>query len=256
MITIKTKDEIQKMREGGSMLADILQKVAGIAVPGASTADLNAEAERLIRARGAIPSFLGYAPSGAPMPYPAALCTSVNDEVVHVIPSKRVLKEGDIVGLDLGLWYKGLCVDAAITVGVGAISAEAKKLITTTREALSLGIAEVKDGAYVGDIGCAVQCFVEKRGFSVVRDLAGHGVGHAVHEEPFILNFGKKGTGELLKEGMTLAIEPMVNEGGWRVKIDEDGWGIRTADGSLSAQFEHTVAVTKEGCEILTKVQN
>lgn len=235
------------------MLADIVRKIAGIAIPGASTADLNREAERLIRACGAAPSFLGYTAFGAQKPYPAALCASVNDEVVHVIPSNRVLKEGDIVGLDLGLWYKGLCVDAAVTVGIGAISVRAKKLLATTRDALFLGIAQVKDGVYTGDIGCAVQEFVERAGFSVVRDLAGHGVGHAVHEEPLILNFGKKGQGELLKAGMTIAIEPMVNAGGWRIKIDEDGWGIRTTDGSLSAQFEHTVAVTKEGCEILTE---
>lgn len=255
MSAIKTKDEIQKMREGGSILAEVLREVAGMASPGVQTLYLSAAASELIRARGATPSFLGYAPSGAPMPYPAALCASVNDEVVHVIPSERILKEGDIIGLDLGLWYKGLCVDAAITVGIGAISLEAKKLLETTREALSLGIAAVKDGAHTGDIGYAVQCFTEKRGFSVVRDLAGHGVGHAVHEEPLILNFGKKGTGELLKEGMTIAIEPMINTGGWRVKIDEDGWGIRTADGSLSAQFEHTVVVTKNGCEILTELK-
>lgn len=253
MAAIKTKDEIQKMREGGRMLAEILLEVSEIALPGAQTAHLSASAERLIRARGAIPSFLGYAPASAPTPYPAALCASVNDEVVHVIPSKRILKEGDIIGLDLGLWYKGLCVDAAITVGVGTISSRAKLLLETTREALALGIAAIRDGAHTGDIGCAVQEFVEKRGFSVVRNLAGHGVGHAVHEDPIVLNFGKKGQGELLKAGMTLAIEPMVNEGGWRIKIDEDGWGIRTTDGSLSAQFEHTVVVTKEGCEILTE---
>lgn len=251
---VKTKDEIEKMREGGKILAEILSFVSKKAVPGVSTAHLNTEAERLIRARGATPSFLGYVTHASPTPYPAALCTSVNDEVVHAIPSKRILKEGDIVGLDLGLWHKGLCVDAAVTVGVGAISAKAKKLIEVTKDALYKGIAAAKDGVRTGDIGCAIQTYVEKRGFSVVRDLAGHGVGHAVHEDPMILNFGKKGTGEFIRTDMTLALEPMVNEGDWRVKVGPDGWGIRTADGMLSAHFEHTIVVTKDGCEILTEI--
>ncbi len=248
-----TEKEIQTLREGGKMLAEILYAVVKKAVPGASTAFLNTEAERLIRAHGAKPSFLGYTVRGAPAPYPAALCTSVNDEVVHAIPSeKRILKDGDIIGLDLGLWWNGLCVDAAVTVGVGDISAKAQKLIDVARQALQEGIAAVKRGAPTGDVGHAVQTYVEKNGFSVVRDLAGHGVGRAVHEEPIVLNFGKKGTGELLEEGMVIAIEPMVNEGDWHVKADTDGWTIRTADGKLSAHFEHTVLVTREVCKVLT----
>jgi len=250
---IKTMKEIESMRKGGKILAEVLKQVSQKAVPGVSTAFLNEEAHKLILEHSATPSFLGYKPPSAHSPYPAALCTSVNDEVVHAIPSNRELKEGDIIGLDLGLWFEGLCVDSAVTVGVGRVGKESKKLIDTTKQSLYEGIAKIKDGVKTGDIGNAIQTFVEKNGFSIVRDLAGHGVGNKIHEEPMVLNFGRKGAGEIIKEGMTLALEPMVNQGDYHVTVDTDGWGIRTADGKLSAHFEHTVLVTKDGYEILTE---
>ncbi len=252
MSAVKTQQEIMAMREGGKILAGVLDEVSQKAVAGATTAFLNAEAERLIRAAGATPSFLGYRARGARTPYPATLCTSVNDEVVHGIPSERVLREGDIIGLDIGLWYRDLCVDMAITVPIGTVSEKARHLIVVTRQSLYEGIAAVHAGARTGDIGYAVEQYVKPHGFGIVRELAGHGVGHAVHEEPPIMNFGKKGTGELLEAGMTIALEPMVTEKGWQVKTGSDGWTIKTADESLAAHFEHTVLVTKDGCEILT----
>ena len=250
---IKTEKEIQAMREGGKILAKILEEVAKKVAPGVTTAFLNKEAIRLISAYGARPSFLGYRPKGAPSPYPAALCTSVNDEIVHSIPSKRKLNEGDIIGLDLGIWYKDMCVDAALTAGVGKISAGARELIETAEQSLREGIATVKNGAKIGDIGHAISDYVEKRGFSVIRDLAGHGVGRGPHEDPMILNFGAKGKGQAIASGMTLAIEPMIAEGDWHIKTVADGWTLKTLDGKLSAHFEHTVLVTDEGCEILTQ---
>ena len=250
---IKTEKEIQAMREGGKILAKILEEVAKKVAPGVTTAFLNKEAIRLISAYGARPSFLGYRPKGAPSPYPAALCTSVNDEIVHAIPSKRKLNEGDIIGLDLGIWYKDMCVDSALTAGVGKISTGARELIETAEQSLREGIATVKNGAKIGDIGHAISDYVEKRGFSVIRDLAGHGVGRGPHEDPMILNFGAKGKGQTIVSGMTLAIEPMIAEGDWHIKAGEDGWTLKTLDGKLSAHFEHTVLVTDEGCEILTQ---
>src|SRR3989344_3009071 len=250
---IKTEKEIQAMREGGKILAKILEEVAKKVAPGVTTAFLNKEAIRLISAYGARPSFLGYRPKGAPSPYPAALCTSVNDEIVHSIPSKRKLSEGDIIGLDLGIWYEDMCVDAALTAGVGKISAGARELIEAAEQSLYEGIATVKNGAKTGDIGHAISSCVEKRGFSVIRDLAGHGVGHGPHEDPMILNFGAKGKGQIIVSGMTLAIEPMIAEGDWHIKTGEDGWALKTADGKLSAHFEHTILVTDKGCEILTQ---
>ena len=250
---VKTEKEIQAMREGGGILAKILEEVAKKVAPGVTTAFLNEEAIKLISASGARPSFLGYQPKGAPSPYPAALCTSVNDEIVHAVPSKRKLKEGDIIGLDLGIWYKDMCVDSALTVGVGKISAGAEKLIETVRQSLNEGISVVKNGAKTGDIGHAISSYVEKQGFSVIRDLAGHGVGHGPHEDPMILNFSAKGKGQIIVSGMTLAIEPMIAEGDWHIKTGEDGWTLKTADGKLSAHFEHTILVTDEGGEILTQ---
>lgn len=243
------------MREGGKILAAVLDEVVRRVAPGVSTLFLSDLAHERIFAHDAKPSFLGYQPSGSASPYPAALCVSVNDEVVHAIPSaKRMLKEGDIVGLDLGLWYGGMCVDMAVTVGVGAVGATAQKLIEVTRQSLSRGITAVRNGARTGDIGFAIASYVEKNGFGVVRDLAGHGVGYKVHEDPLIMNFGKKGTGEQLLTGMTIALEPMVTEGDWHVTIDRDGWTIRTRDGKLAAHFEHTLVVMDDGCEILTEL--
>ena len=246
---INTEKEIAAMRRGGAILAEVLMRLAEMAVPGADAAALNREAERIIAERGATPLFLGYQPEGAPSPYPAALCVSINDEIVHAIPYQgKIIKEGNVVSIDLGLRYEGMCVDSALTVAVGVVPMRTQKLITTTKAALYEGIAVVRSGAKLGDIGYAIQQRVEQEGFSVVRELAGHGVGHHAHEEPMILNFGKKGTGESLVAGMTIAIEPMVTDGDWHIKTD-----IRTMDGSLAAHFEHTVLVTQDGCEILTE---
>ncbi len=268
MITIKKPEELEILREGGRRLAGVLAEVAGAVKPGISTSFLNELAERLILASGGAPSFKGYNPYGAKAAYPAALCVSINDEVVHAIPKRdRILVEGDIVGLDIGMWWPGekfkikneklkmtraMATDTAVTVGVGKISPQAEKLIRATQESLVIGIREVRAGASIGDIGAAIQAHLEKNGFGVVRDLAGHGVGYAVHEDPFVPNFGERGKGLILKEGMVLAIEPMATEGAWQVTLDEDEWAYRTADGRLAAHFEHTVAVTAKGCEVLT----
>jgi len=251
---IKTPEEIAALRVGGRILAQVLQLVAAAVKPQALTSELNELAEAKLKKYGAAPSFLGYKNEQG-QAYPASLCTSVNNMVVHGIPRPDlVLREGDIIGLDLGCWYKGMCTDMAVTVPVGQISPAAKKLIKVTRQALDLALKQVRAGAFVGDIGEAVQIFVEQQGFSVVRQLTGHGVGRAVHEDPAIPNFGKRGTGPRLAAGMTVAIEPMVNAGDYEVQTLDDGWTVTTLDGSLSAHFEHTVLVTTSGCEILTKI--
>jgi len=248
---IKTPEEIEIIAEGGVILHDILHKTAKLALPGVSTWELNDFAESEIKKAGGVPSFKGY--GGKQNPYPAGLCTSVNDEVVHGIPSpKTVLKGGDIVGLDIGMVYKNLFTDTAITVGVGSVSDKAKKLMETTKKSLDMAIKQVRPGARIGDIAFATQATAEAAGFSVVRDLVGHGVGYAVHEDPAVPCYGKKGTGEILREGMVIAIEPMLCEHEYFLHLDNDGWTIRTADGGLSAHFEHTVAVTKHGGRILT----
>lgn len=255
-ITIKTEKEIATLREGGKRLAAILQKVAAEVKPRVSTAALNTLAEKLITDAGDTPSFLGYAPSGAKRPFPAALCVSVNDEVVHGIPNEkeRLLSEGDIVTLDAGLIHEGLFTDSAVTVGVGKIDAKAKKLLKVTREALAVGVKAVRAGATTGDVGFAIEQFVKPHGFGIVCELAGHGVGYGVHEEPFVPNFGKEGEGITLKAGMVIAIEPMLNEGGAAVVLDPDGYTYRTKDGSRSAHFEHTVVVGEKGSEIITRL--
>lgn len=254
MSLIKSQKEIQALAEGGKMLADVLQKVVEAVKPGIATKELDDIAETLIISSGSIPSFKGYNAFGARTAYPASLCVSINDEVVHGIPSKkRVLKEGDIVGLDIGMKHKGLYTDMAVTVGVGKIDVDSRKLLDVTRIALDKGIAQVRAGAHVGDIGAAVQTYVEGCGFGVVRELVGHGVGHAVHEEPEVPNFGKEGQGIKLVEGMVLALEPMVVAGSPRVALAKDEWTWKTKDGSRAAHFEHTVAVTKDGAQVLTE---
>jgi methionyl aminopeptidase len=255
MIIIKTPEEIAIMRECGKILAGILQKVANAVKPGISTHELDSMAEKMIRDAGGEPAFLNYAVEGdEDNPYPATLCTSVNHEVVHGIPSKNsILQEGDIIGLDIGMFYKGLCTDTAITVGVGKISEDKQRLLDVTARALRKGIAKVKSGAKVGDIGSAIQQYVESEGFSVVKQLVGHGVGKEIHEDPRIPNYGKENTGIELTEGMTIAIEPMVNVGEELVQTEDDQWTISTVDKSLSAHFEHTVVVTKNGCTIITE---
>lgn len=257
MSLIKTKKEIEVLREGGRYLAKILASIVREAKLGISTYDLDKFGEALIIKSGGTPSFKGYKIKETRVPYPCSLCASINDEVVHAIPNKdRVLKEGDIIGLDIGMkWPKedGLYTDMAVTVGIGKISPEAARLIQDTKEALEIGIKIVKPGVRVGDIGFAVQTSLEKYGFGIIRDLAGHGVGHEVHEPPLIPNFGRPGTGAEILEGMVIAIEPMATLGGWKVDLDDDEWTFRTADGSLAAHFEHTVAVTKSGADILTE---
>lgn len=254
MITIKKPEEIAILREGGKRHAEILRRLVEMAKPSIATRELNDLAERLIKEGGDEAAFLGYTPKDAKRPYPASLCVSVNDEVVHGIPNEggKVLKEGDIVSLDAGLKHEGLFTDCAVTIGVGKMDARARKLITVTRKALAVGIKEVCAGKTVGDIGFVIAEFVRPFGFGIVRELAGHGVGYTVHEEPLVPNFGKKGEGTVLKAGMVLAIEPMLNEGRPEVKLDPDGYTYRTRDGSRSAHFEHTVVVTDKGAEVLT----
>ena len=243
------------MREGGRRLASVLSEIEKSVKPGAKTIELDRLAEKLIREKGDTPAFLNYTPDGAIRPYPATLCVSVNNEVVHGIPGNRELKEGDIVGLDLGLKHGGFFVDAAITVPIGKVSLSALKLVKTTYESMIAGIGAMKDGGRFGDIGEAVEKVASREKFGVVRILGGHAIGRHIHEEPFIPNYGKRGTGPFIKKGMLLAIEPMLNQGGDEVYLDrKDGYTFRTLDGSLSAHFEHTVLITKEGAEILTVV--
>ncbi|MBT3282650.1 type I methionyl aminopeptidase [bacterium] len=254
---IKTKEEIEIMREGGKRLAEILQKVSEEAKAGINVSVLDELAEKLIREGGDEPSFLDYTPEGASRPYPATLCVSVNDEIVHGIPNEggRVLKEGDIVGLDLGLKHKGLFLDTAVTVGVGEINKADQKLMNITKEALMVGIKAARAGNTVGDIGYAIDEFVKDYGYGSPVELGGHGVGHKVAEEPYIANYGEKGEGEKLKAGMVLALEPMLNLGDSRIELADDDYTYKTADGTNSAHFEHTILVTAGNPEILTKVR-
>ncbi len=254
MITIKTKEEIEILKEGGKILAEVLRELAKLAKPGVSTGFLDQKAREMISARGGEPAFLNYRPDFMEKPYPAALCASLNEVVVHGLPSDAViLKEGDILKLDLGVKYKNLFTDAAITVGIGKITEESQKLIDITKQSLELAINEVKPGNHIGDIGFAVENYVENNGFYVIEILVGHGVGHAIHEEPNVPNYGKKGKGPELKTGMVIAIEPMAALKSRKVQLSKDGFGYETLGGSLSAHFEHTVAVTDSGHIILTE---
>lgn len=255
MIIIKTPEEIEILREGGKRLATILQKVKEIIKPGISTFELDQYAEKLIREYGDTPAFLHYRPAGAKSAYPASLCVSVNEEVVHGIPSKdRILKEGDIVSIDLGLKHKGLFTDHAITVPVGTVSPALEKLLATTKKALEIGISAARVGNRVGDIGYAIESFVRPHKYGIVEVLSGHGVGKEIHEDPYIPNFGKKGTGVKLSAGMVIAIEPMLNSGTKNVTLEKDDWTFRTADRKRSAHFEHTVLITADDPEILTRL--
>lgn len=257
MIYIKTSQEIALIREGGKILARILDDLGQAVKPGIKTIELDRLAESLVFKYGAIAAFKNYKPNfnhddqGG---YPASVCVSVNEEVVHGIPCERILKEGDIVSLDMGILYKSYFTDAAITVGVGKISSNAKKLIDVTKKSLELAIETAKAGNYLGDIGAAIQKYVEANGFSVVRDLVGHGVGKFIHEEPEIPNYGYPNAGLELKEGMVLAFEPMVNSGSYKVKTLADGWTFVACDKKYSAHFEHTVAIGKNGAEVITKL--
>jgi methionyl aminopeptidase len=251
-VIIKSKEEIDILREGGRRLGAILAKVAQKVRPGVSTFELDQYAYELIREGGDEPAFLNYKPDGHHKAFPASLCTSVNNEVVHGIPRKdKILKEGDIICIDLGLKHKGLFTDHAVTVAVGAISKESQKLIDATREALAVGIEQAVAGNTVGDIGHAIEAFVNKR-YGIVRELSGHGVGKHIHEDPYVPNFGKKGKGAKLVPGMVIAIEPMLNVGRADIVSMSDGYTIKTADGARSAHFEHTVLITDGEPEILT----
>ena len=256
MIRLKTKEEIETLREGGRRHARILHKLKEMSVPGVSSFVLEQKARELIAAEGGAAAFLDYTPEGARRPYPAALCFSVNDEVVHGIPNEKeyIVKEGDVITLDLGFVYKGLITDSAITVVVGKGTEESKKLVRATREALEAGIKAVQPGRFVGDIGAAVEQVAHEYGCSLAKGLSGHGVGYEVHEDPFVPNEGARGTGEELVPGMVIAIEPMLTLGGGKVVFDRgDGYTYRTKDGSLAAHFEHTVAVTEGGHIVLTE---
>lgn len=254
-MTIKNDTERANLIEGGKRLARVLDVLRAKVVPGVTAEELDDLAEQMIRDGGDDPCFLGYTPEGAKRQYPAVLCVSINDEVVHGIPNEslKVLKEGDIVGLDLGLTHNGVIVDAAITVPVGEVDEITKKLLTATERALNAGIAKAMPGNHIGDISHAIQKEIEGAGFSVVRELGGHGVGEHVHEEPFIPNFGHAGTGPELVEGMVLALEPISSVGKASVTLAPDGYTYRTKDGSRSAHFEHTILIEKGGARIITR---
>ena len=255
MIRLKTEEEIEILKEGGKRHAEILKVLEKLVKPGVSTLFLEEESLRLIKEGGDKPAFLGFKPRFAKRAFPASLCVSVNDEIVHGIPNEnpKILKEGDIVSLDLGIIHKGLITDAAITVPVGEVDSETKKLIETTREALLSGIKSAKLGKNIGDIGFAISKVAEKTNFALAEDLAGHGVGFEVHEDPFVPNFGVKGEGEKLVSGMVLALEPMLNVGTGKIKVMGDGYTLKTRDGKKSAHFEHTIAITEKGTIILTQ---
>jgi methionyl aminopeptidase len=247
-IILRLPDEIEKARASNRIVAEVLSRLREKIRPGVKTKDLDKFAEEIAEKRGAKPAFKGY------RGYPHSLCISINEEVVHGMPSKRVLQEGDIVGLDFGIYYQGFYGDSAITLPVGKVAEKALKLMQVTEQSLYAGIEQAREGNRLGDVSAAVQTMVESAGFSVVRDFVGHGIGRNLHEEPQIPNFGKKGRGIELKKGMLLAIEPMVNEGEYNIKILPDGWTVVTKDGSLSAHFEHSIAITENGPEILSKL--
>ena len=247
MIVRKSAAEIAKINDAGSILADCLDLLTAEARPGLTTAELDRMAEQLIRARGGVPTFLGY------RGFPASICASPNDMVVHGIPGAYRIGEGDVLSIDVGVTLAGYVADSAITLPMGAADAEARRLLDVTAESLEAGLAECREGRRLGDISHAVQEVVEAAGFSVVRSLVGHGVGKEMHEDPQIPNYGDAGRGPRLEEGMVFAIEPMVNFGGHEVFVADDGWSISTADGSLSAHFEHTVAVGKKAPLVLTR---
>jgi len=251
MIPLKSIEEIEFIRESSRIVADVLKIVGGQVQPGKNTLELDKVAEDFIRSMGGEPAFKGYGWDKRNL-FPATLCTSIDAEVVHGIPGKRVLKDGDLLSIDVGVKKNGFYGDGACSFAVGEVSVEKQRLMRVTQESLVKGIEQAVAGKRVHDISNAVQQHVEANGFSVVRDLVGHGVGRKLHEEPSVPNFGEPGTGAILKDGMTLAIEPMVNAGTWRVKVATDGWTVLTADGKSSAHFEHTIAIVNGKAEILT----
>jgi len=252
MITLKSAREIEVMRRANVIVAEILAELRDKVAAGVTTLELDSLAEELTYKKKATPAFKGYQMAGRV--YPRSLCVSVNEEIVHGIPSGRVLKDGDIVGLDFGVIYEGFYGDSAVTVGVGAISEDARRLMQVTEQALYCGIEHLRDGKRLGDLSAAIQQMIEGAGFSVVRSFVGHGIGKRLHEDPPVPNYGEAERGIRLKEGMVLAIEPMVNAGSSEVKMKEDGWTAVTGDGSLSAHFEHSVAITQNGPYILSRL--
>jgi len=253
MIKIKNAKEIEAMRTGGKILAGIMAEMEKIAIPGKNTFEIDILAEKLIIEAGGTPAFKGYGKESG-NPYPATICTSINSEIVHGIPKKNIiLKEGDILKIDVGMKYEGMITDMARTFAVGKISAGAQNILDVTRECLDIGIEKIRAGAKLNGYSEAVQDYVENQGFSIVRDLVGHGVGKDLHEDPLIPNYRSGGKEIILKEGMTLALEPMVNAGTHKIILEQDSWTYSTADGKLSAHFEDTVLVTRDGAEILTR---
>ncbi len=252
----KTKSEIENLRKAGELLSEVLHAVAAITKPGVSTAELDIAAEKMIRERGCVPAFLNYDPGDAAYPYPAALCVSIDDEVVHGIPSeKRIIKNGDLVMLDLGLSYNGYFSDMATMVCVGDCDTKTRRLIDATREAMSAAVTAAKVGSHIGDIGAAIEKVARKYGYGVVEELGGHSLGKKPHEQPFVPNVGRSGTGERIVEGLVLALEPIFTEGKSDVYLGRDQWTYYTADHSRSAEFEQTIIVTAKGPEILTPLQ-
>jgi methionyl aminopeptidase len=252
VISLKSAREIEIMRRANLIVAEVLQELKRRVAPGVTTLELDAIAEELTLNKKAIPAFKGYNVAGRV--YPCCLCASINDEIVHGIPSKRALREGDIIGLDYGVIYEGYYGDSAITVGIGPVSGDAQRLMDITEQSLYKGIEQLHDGKRLGDLGAVVQGIAEGAGFSVVRAFVGHGIGKKLHEEPPVPNYGEPDRGLRLKEGMVLAIEPMVNAGSYEVEIKDDGWTAVTKDGSLAAHFEHSVAITRDGPYILSQL--
>ncbi len=256
-IELKTREQIAIMREAGRIVAEVYEVLRPHVVPGVTTLDLDRMAEEYIRKRGALPVYKGYVPAGGHgiPPFPGTICASVNDVICHGIPSEKIrLKEGDIIGVDIGVKFRGWCGDACTTYAVGKVSPVAQRLLDVTKRSLDLAIEQARSGNQLGDIGFAIQHHVEANGFSVVQEYTGHGVGRNLHEAPTVLHHGRRGTGMKIRSGMTFTIEPMVNAGRPETKIMSDRWGVRTADGSLSAQYEHSLAITENGAEILTQL--
>jgi methionyl aminopeptidase len=255
-IELKSREQIAVMREAGRIVAEVYEVLRPHVVPGVTTLDLDRLAEEYIRKRGAVPVYKGYVPAGGGRqisPFPGTICASVNEVICHGIPSHKTrLNDGDIVGVDIGVRYMGWCGDSCMTYAVGQIDAGSQRLLEVTRRSLELAIAQAQPDNHLGDIGCAIQSHVEANGFSVVREYTGHGLGRNLHEAPTVLHYGQRGKGMKIRSGLVFTIEPMVNAGRPDTRLMSDQWGVRTADGSRSAQFEHTLAITEHGPEILT----
>ncbi len=255
MVVLKSREEIELMRKAGRIVAAVLAGCRAYVKPGVTTCEIDRLAEDIIRSHGATPSFKNYQPTGAPYPFPASICASINDEIVHGIPGDRKLKEGDVFKLDVGAFYKGYHGDTATTIAVGKVNERARRLMDVTQKCLEAAILVARKGNRFGDIGASIQSVAEGQGFSVVREYTSHGVGRELHEGFSLPNFGSSGHGMLLRPGLTIALEPMINQGRCETKIKKDGWTVATVDGKLSAQFEHTIVITDGDAEILTRLE-